>query len=75
VTAGTRHAPRDLCPAREPRALNPGDDVIDASAESIISVPPDTLRGFRNIGQEPLLIVSVHESPTLVQGFTDRAPV
>jgi quercetin dioxygenase-like cupin family protein len=52
-----------------------GDDVIEASAESIISVPPDTLHGFRNIGQEPLLLVSVHESPTLVQGFTDRAPV
>ena len=52
-----------------------GDDVIEASAESIISVPPDTLHGFRNIGQEPLLLVSVHESPTLVQEFTDRAPV
>lgn len=51
-----------------------GDQVIEASAESIISVPPDTLHGFRNIGNEPLLVVSVHESPTLVQEFTDRAP-
>lgn len=51
-----------------------GDEVIEASAESIISVPPDTLHGFRNIGQAPLLLVSVHESPTLVQEFTDRAP-
>ena len=51
-----------------------GDEVIEASAESIISVPPDTLHGFRNIGQAPLLLVSVHESPTLVQQFTARAP-
>jgi quercetin dioxygenase-like cupin family protein len=51
-----------------------GDEVIEASAETIISVPPDTLHGFRNIGEEPLLIVSVHESRTLVQEFTDREP-
>ena len=51
-----------------------GDEVIEATAESIISVPAHTLHGFRNIGDEPLLIVSVHESPTLVQEFTDREP-
>jgi mannose-6-phosphate isomerase-like protein (cupin superfamily) len=51
-----------------------GEEVIEASAESIISVPADTLHGFRNIGREPLLFVSVHESPALVQEFTDRAP-
>lgn len=51
-----------------------GDQVIEASGESIICVPPDTLHGFRNIGDEPLLFVSVHESPTLVQEFTDRPP-
>lgn len=51
-----------------------GDEVIEASAESIITVPPDTLHGFRNTGREPFLLVSVHESPTLVQEFTDREP-
>jgi quercetin dioxygenase-like cupin family protein len=51
-----------------------GDEVIEANAGSIISVPPNTLHGFRNIGQAPLLLVSVHESPTLVQEFSDRAP-
>jgi quercetin dioxygenase-like cupin family protein len=51
-----------------------GDEVIEASPESIITVPPDTLHGFRNTGQEPLLLVSVHENPTLVQEFTDRQP-
>lgn len=49
-----------------------GDEVIEAGAEPIISVPAETLHGFRNIGQTPLLFVSVHESPTLIQEFTDR---
>jgi quercetin dioxygenase-like cupin family protein len=51
-----------------------GDEVIEATAESIISVPAETLHGFRNIGPEPLLVVSVHESATLIQEFTDREP-
>jgi quercetin dioxygenase-like cupin family protein len=51
-----------------------GDEVIEAGPESIITVPPDALHGFRNTGHEPLLLVSVHESPTLVQEFIDRAP-
>jgi quercetin dioxygenase-like cupin family protein len=51
-----------------------GDEVIEAGPESIITVPPDTLHGFRNTGREPLLLVSVHESPTLVQEFTDDEP-
>lgn len=51
-----------------------GDEVIELSAETIISVPAQTLHGFRNIGEGSLLIVSVHESPTLVQELTDREP-
>ena len=51
-----------------------GDEVIEAEAESIICVPAGTLHGFRNIGQMPLLFVSVHESPTLIQEFTEREP-
>ena len=51
-----------------------GDQVIEATAETIISVPARALHGFRNVGQEPLLVVSVHESPTLIQEFTDREP-
>ena len=51
-----------------------GEEIIEGTAESIISVPADTLHGFRNIGHEPLLVVSVHESPTLIQEFTDREP-
>jgi len=51
-----------------------GDEIVEASAETIISVPAHTLHGFRNTGQQPLLVVSVHESPTLIQEFTDREP-
>ena len=51
-----------------------GEEVIEASAESVISVPAHTLHGFRNIGEVPLLVVSAHESPTLIQEFIDREP-
>ncbi len=51
-----------------------GDEIVEASAETIISVPAHTLHGFRNTGQQPLLLVSVHENPTLIQEFTDREP-
>ena len=51
-----------------------GDEVIEARAEQIICVPAHTLHGFRNTGAVPLLVVSVHESPTLIQEFTDREP-
>ena len=40
----------------------------------MIVVPPGTLHGFRNIGDEPLLVVSVHESGTLDQTFTEQEP-
>ncbi len=51
-----------------------GDTVLDVAAEHVISVPAETLHGFRNTGSVPLLVVSVHESPTLIQTFTDREP-
>lgn len=51
-----------------------GDTVLDVQAERMISVPADTPHGFRNTGTVPLLVVSVHESPTLVQTFLGREP-
>lgn len=51
-----------------------GDQVTEPEPDSIVVVPPETLHGFRNIGDEPLLVVSVHESGTLDQTFTDREP-
>jgi hypothetical protein len=37
-------------------------------------VPPQTPHGFRNTGDAPLLVVSVHESPTLQQTFLGEDP-
>jgi mannose-6-phosphate isomerase-like protein (cupin superfamily) len=51
-----------------------GREVLDVEAERIISVPAATPHGFRNTGEEPLLLVSVHESPTLIQTFLDQEP-
>ena len=51
-----------------------GDQVTEAEEEAVIVVPPETLHGFRNIGDEPLLVVSVHESGTLDQTFTEDEP-
>jgi mannose-6-phosphate isomerase-like protein (cupin superfamily) len=51
-----------------------GDTVLDVNAERVISVPADTPHGFRNIWDVPLLVVSVHESPILVQRFLGREP-
>ncbi len=51
-----------------------GETVLEAEAEHMISVPPNTAHGFRNTGDSPLLVVSVHESPTLVQTLLDEEP-
>jgi hypothetical protein len=51
-----------------------GDTVLDVEADHLISVPAETLHGFRNTGSVPLLVVSVHESPTLIQTFIGREP-
>jgi mannose-6-phosphate isomerase-like protein (cupin superfamily) len=51
-----------------------GDDVVELEPEQMLVVPPETAHGFRNIGEEPLLVVSVHESGTLEQTFLGREP-
>jgi mannose-6-phosphate isomerase-like protein (cupin superfamily) len=40
----------------------------------MLVVPPETPHGFRNIGQTPLLVVSVHESGVLDQRFLGVEP-
>jgi mannose-6-phosphate isomerase-like protein (cupin superfamily) len=50
------------------------DHVVELEPNEMIVVPPETLHGFRNVGDVPLLVVSVHESGTLDQTFTDREP-
>jgi mannose-6-phosphate isomerase-like protein (cupin superfamily) len=51
-----------------------GDDVVELQPNQMIVVPANTPHGFRNIGEIPLLVVSVHESGTLDQTFLGREP-
>ena len=51
-----------------------GDEVIELEPEQVIVVPPDTPHGFRNVGDVPLLVVSVHERGTLRQTWLGREP-
>jgi mannose-6-phosphate isomerase-like protein (cupin superfamily) len=51
-----------------------GDDVVELDPERILVVPANTPHGFRNVGDAPLLVVSVHESGTLDQTFLGREP-
>src|SRR5579872_4115665 len=51
-----------------------GDEVAELHADQMLVVPPETPHGFRNTGESPLLVVSVHESGTLEQTFLGRDP-
>jgi mannose-6-phosphate isomerase-like protein (cupin superfamily) len=51
-----------------------GDTVTELSPDQMLVVPPDTPHGFRNVGDVPLLVVSVHESGTLEQTFLGVEP-
>jgi mannose-6-phosphate isomerase-like protein (cupin superfamily) len=51
-----------------------GDVVTELEPERILVVPPETPHGFRNIGESPLLVVSVHESGKLEQTFLGVDP-
>ena len=51
-----------------------GVDVVELEPEQMLVVPPQTPHGFRNIGDEPLLVVSVHERPAVDQTFLGEEP-
>ncbi len=51
-----------------------GGEVAELEPEDMLVVPPDTPHGFRNIGDVPLLVVSVHERGTLDQTWTGEDP-
>ncbi len=51
-----------------------GETVVELAPEEMIVVPPETPHGFRNIGEVPLLVVSVHESGTMQQTWLGRDP-
>ena len=51
-----------------------GDEVVELRENSVLVVPPETPHGFRNIGDRPLLVVSVHESERVEQTFLGSDP-
>jgi quercetin dioxygenase-like cupin family protein len=51
-----------------------GGAVIELRADNVLVVPPETPHGFRNTGEKPLLVVSVHESGLLDQTFLGIEP-
>jgi mannose-6-phosphate isomerase-like protein (cupin superfamily) len=51
-----------------------GDEAIEVRPEQMVVVPPDTPHGFRNVGDEPLLVVSVHDNGTVVQDWLGKDP-
>jgi mannose-6-phosphate isomerase-like protein (cupin superfamily) len=51
-----------------------GDTVVELEPNRMLVVPPQTPHGFRNTGDAPLLLVSVHESPALQQTFLGEDP-
>lgn len=51
-----------------------GDETVELEPEQLLVVPPDTPHGFRNVGDVPLLVVSVHERGTLRQTWLGEEP-
>jgi mannose-6-phosphate isomerase-like protein (cupin superfamily) len=51
-----------------------GEDVLELTPQDMVVVPPDTPHGFRNVGDVPLLVVSVHERGTLRQTWLGKEP-
>jgi mannose-6-phosphate isomerase-like protein (cupin superfamily) len=51
-----------------------GDAVTELNPDQMLVVPADTPHGFRNVGEAPLLVVSVHASGTLEQTFLGIEP-
>jgi mannose-6-phosphate isomerase-like protein (cupin superfamily) len=51
-----------------------GDEIVELQPNQMLVVPPETAHGFRNVGEEPLLVVSVHEAGTIQQSWLGRDP-
>jgi mannose-6-phosphate isomerase-like protein (cupin superfamily) len=51
-----------------------GETVVELEPDQMLVVPPNTPHGFRNIGEEPLLVVTVHEAGVVDQTFLGREP-
>jgi mannose-6-phosphate isomerase-like protein (cupin superfamily) len=51
-----------------------GSDVVELDSEQLLVVPPDTRHGFRNVGDAPLLLVSLHERGTVRTTWLGEPP-
>jgi mannose-6-phosphate isomerase-like protein (cupin superfamily) len=51
-----------------------GNTVVELHPDQLLVVPADTPHGLRNVGEAPLLVVSVQESGTLEQTFLGVEP-
>jgi mannose-6-phosphate isomerase-like protein (cupin superfamily) len=51
-----------------------GEETVELQPEGMLVVPPDMPHGFRNVGEVPLLVVSVHERGTLRQTWLGEDP-
>jgi mannose-6-phosphate isomerase-like protein (cupin superfamily) len=51
-----------------------GDETVELQPEGMLVVPPDTPHGFRNVGDVPLLVVSIHERGTVRQTWLGEDP-
>jgi quercetin dioxygenase-like cupin family protein len=51
-----------------------GEHVEELHPNQMLVVPPETAHGLRNIGETPLLVVSVHEAGSIQQTFLGRDP-
>jgi mannose-6-phosphate isomerase-like protein (cupin superfamily) len=52
-----------------------GDEIVELRPNQMLVVPPETAHGFRNVGEQPLLVVSVHEAKAVQQTWLGRDPV
>lgn len=51
-----------------------GEESVELEPDQMVVVPSGTRHGFRNIGDEPLLVVSVHERGNVVQDWLGEDP-
>ncbi len=51
-----------------------GETVVELEADHVLVVPAGVPHGFRNTGEVPFRLVSVHEAPVMQQEFLGRDP-
>jgi len=49
-----------------------GEEQLVVAAGNVVIVPPETRHGFKNRTGEPLRVVSVHDSPTVIQTWLEE---